>query len=513
MSIVKYISITAPKPSLQDNSADVDRLKRALSEKIADSSRPIVVPFAQVSNVAAHFRQANFSGTAVLNEADGRLELVDFIKEPGPLAAMALDLGTTHLEASLLDLTNGTTLAGANCENSQIQFGDDVLSRIHYAARPGGLEALHQSIIADINNVALELAKQAGLAVADIRALSVSGNPTMIHLFLKLDPYNICREPYIPMLNAPDLCQAADLGLKLHGAAPVFVMPSVGSYFGGDLISGILASGLDEHEETCMLIDVGTNAEVVLGNKDWLIACAGAAGPALEGGVARMGMRAGPGAIEHITINPGSLAIEYETIGDQPACGICGSGIIDLVAALYLSGIIDLRGKFRPGSDVGRLRQTPTGLCYTVVPASEAAYGRAIELEQVDLDAMMRSKAAMYAILTTLVSQVGLPFDELARIYVAGAFGRHIDPQRAVTLGMLPDLPLATYVPIGNSSLAGAENVLRSSRNRERCKRIMQKITYIELNVNQEFMMCFSGAKFIPHTDRSLFPSVPILDN
>jgi uncharacterized 2Fe-2S/4Fe-4S cluster protein (DUF4445 family) len=509
MPIVKYIGITAPEPSLQDNSADIDRLKDALRKKIA--GQDLFVPFAQLSNVAARFRQAKFSGTAVLNEACGRLELVDFVKEPGPLAVLALDLGTTHLEASLLNLSDGKNLARGNRENSQIQFGDDVLSRIHYAARPGGLENLHRAIINDIDKLANELAAQAGLDSSDIRALSVSGNPTMIHLFLKLDPYNICREPYIPMLNAPDLCSASDLSLNLHPAAPVFVLPSVGSYFGGDLISGILASGLDEQEHTSMLIDVGTNAEVVLGNKDWLIACAGAAGPALEGGVARMGMRAGPGAIEHIKIEPGSLAMSYETVGDQPPCGICGSGIIDLVAALFLAGIIDLRGKFRPGSD-SRLHEAAEGLSYTVVPESEAANGRAIELEQVDLDAMMRSKAAMYAILTTLVSQVGLSFAELDKIYVAGAFGRHIDPEQAVTLGMLPDLPLQTYAPVGNSSLAGAEKVLLSSRARQRCQGIMHKITYIELNVNQEFMMRFSGAKFIPHTDRSLFPSVPIVD-
>ncbi len=507
MPIVKYIAVTAPEPSLQDNLADLDRLKRALADKI--SGQPIIVPFAQVSNVASRFRQANFSGSAVVNEMEGRFELVDFVHKPKILAVMALDLGSTHLEASLLDLITGEKIAGANLENSQIQFGADILSRIHYAARPGGRDNLCRNICTDINKLATILANEAGIPNSDIRALSVSGNPTMIHLFLKLDPKNICREPYIPVLNATDLFHAADLGLDLHPAAPVFVMPGVGSYFGGDLISGILASGLDEGDNTSMLIDVGTNAEVVLGNKDWLIACAGAAGPALEGGVARMGMRAGPGAIEHIKINSDTLEIDYETVGNQAPCGICGSGIIDLVAALFLAGIIDLRGKFRPGSD-GRLHKMADGLSYTVVPADAAANGQAIELEQVDLDAMMRSKAAMYAILTTLVAQVGLSFKSLEKIYVAGAFGRHIDPARAVTLGMLPDLPISTYVPVGNSSLAGAEKVLLSSNARARCNKIMHKITYIELNVNQEFMMRFSGAKFIPHTDRSLFPSVPV---
>jgi uncharacterized 2Fe-2S/4Fe-4S cluster protein (DUF4445 family) len=259
-----------------------------------------------------------------------------------------------------------------------------------------------------------------------------------------------------------------------------------------------------------MLIDVGTNAEVVLGNSEWLIACAGAAGPALEGGVASMGMRAGPGAIEHIRIDPSTGEVTCQTIDGQPARGICGSGIIDLVAELYLARVIDLRGKFRPGAVPELCRLADGTYSYRVVAAGRCADGKPVEVSQVDLDAMMRSKAAMYAILTTLVGQVGLEFSDLATIYVAGAFGRHIDPRKAVTLGMLPDLPLSVYEAIGNSSLAGAEQVLLHASARERCRTIMQKITYVELNVNQEFMMRFSGAKFIPHTDRTLFPSVPV---
>ncbi len=504
--IVKYITVSAPIPKLSDNLADIDRLKRALLTET--SSRPLSIPFAQLSNVAAAFRQAKFSGTAVINDLGERLELVDFVDIPGPLTAMALDLGSTHLEASLLDLHSGETLAHAHGENSQIAFGADILSRIHFAARPGGLAELHEAVLGNINDLARQLARQAGLTPREIRALAVSGNPTMTHLFLNLNPGHICREPYIPLINAPDICYGRELALDIHPAAPVFIMPGVGSYFGGDLISGIMASGLDEREQVCMLIDVGTNAEVVLGNRDWLMACAGAAGPALEGGVARMGMRAGAGVVEHVNITPGSGTVTYETIDGSPARGICGSGIIDLMAALYLTGIIDLRGKFRPGKD-SRLRQGAEGWSYTVVPGGETADGRAIELNQVDLDAVMRSKAAMYAILTTLVSQVGVSFAELDKIYVAGAFGRHISPRQAITLGMLPDLPLETYVPIGNSSLRGAEKALLSGRARLRCQEIRRNITYIELNVNQEFMLRFSGAKFIPHTDKSLFPSVP----
>jgi uncharacterized 2Fe-2S/4Fe-4S cluster protein (DUF4445 family) len=366
-----------------------------------------------------------------------------------------------------------------------------------------------------------ELAGQAGLAVEQIRAISVSGNTTMVHFLLGLSPYHICREPYTPLVGWPDPFVASEIGLNIHCRAPVWVLPSIGSYFGGDLISGILASGLDEQEDISMLIDVGTNAEVVLGNREWLIACAGAAGPALEGGVARMGMRAGPGAIEHVRLDRKKWQLEVETIGGKPAVGICGSGLIELVAELFLAGIVDIRGKLRQDSGSGsearhqfvrsRLVKEVDGLSFIVVPAAESGHGMPVTLAQVDLDAMMRSKAAMYAILTTLVGQVGVEFTDLDTIYVAGAFGRHIDPRAAITLGMLPDLPLSTFQPVGNSSLSGAELVLLSERARRRALAIGQKITYIELNVNQEFMIRFSGSRFIPHTDPHLFPSVPII--
>ena len=400
-------------------------------------------------------------------------------------------------------------------ENGQLEFGTDILTRIHFAAtkvgRQTGLDLLHERVMASIHALALELTESVRLKPTQIMAMCVSGNTTMAHFFLKLNPYHLCREPYIPVVNAPDPFSASELGLDLHPAAIVWVMPSIGSYFGGDLISGILASSLDQQEETCMLIDVGTNAEVVVGNRDWLIACAGAAGPALEGGVARMGMRAETGAIEHCTIDPESGRIEYQTIGGAPARGICGSGVIDLVAGLYLARIIDIRGKFRTNQPQaeGRLLQQGDGLAYVVVPAEETEGGEPILLSQVDIDALMRSKAAMYSILATITNQVGVSFHDLHRIYVAGAFGKHISPRQAIVLGMLPDLPLEVYTPLGNSSLAGAELMLTDTSVRERCRKVVAKVTYVELNVNQEFMIRFSGSRFIPHTDHALFPSVP----
>lgn len=523
-------------PDLHDNTADLDRLRNNLRRQLKDD-RPIHIPYAGINGLARSFRQAGFSGYALVNDLSECWQLVDFHKEKKQyLLAMALDLGTTHLEASLIDLLSGEVLATDGHENSQIQYGADILSRIHYATAgrrrkdqvdeyylDPGLAELQESILHCINDLAVSLAKMVEQDVGEVRALSVSGNTTMVHLLLGLDPYHICREPYIPLVNRIDPITARELNLNLHPAAPVWIMPSIGSYFGGDLISGIVASGMASSEKTRMLIDVGTNAEVVVGNSEWLIGCAGAAGPALEGGVARMGMRAGPGAIEFVHIDPATFKLSYRTIGDVPARGICGSGLIDLAASLYLAGLIDIRGHFR---DVEKESNPQRAECmrarfvhrhdqvgFVIVSADEAYGNQPVVLEQVELDAMIRSKAAMYAILTTLINQIGLTFSELEEICVAGAFGRHINPKSAVTLGMLPDLDVSVYRVIGNSSLAGAVKVLVDEDARRACMKIMQTITYLELNVNQEFMIRFSGSKFIPHTDPSLFPSVPFFNS
>jgi len=514
-SLVQLYKVKAKPPSLSDNTGDLDRLKKALAGAI-EGNEPVVVPFSRIGPVAESFRRAEFKGYAAVVHYPAGPRLIDFFAEaPEKLVGMALDLGTTHLEASLVDLISGDILERGTTVNTQLEFGADILSRIHFAPTRAddrsGLELLQERVLNAIINLAAELAERISLSPDKIVAMTVSGNTTMVHFLLKQPPFHLCREPYIPVVNAPDPFAAAELGLGLHPEAIVWVLPSIGSYFGGDLISGILASGLDRQEKTCMLTDVGTNAEVVVGNRDWLIACAGAAGPALEGGVARMGMRAEAGAIEHCSIDPETGALDYQTIGNDPARGICGSGVIDLVAALYLARIIDIRGKFRPDRPqaAGRIIEQDDGLAYVVVPASEAYGNEPVLLSQVDIDALMRSKAAMYSILTTITNQVGVEFRNLHHIYVAGAFGRHISPRQAIVLGMLPDLPLEIYRPLGNSSLTGAQMMLTDEAARSRCREVVGKITYVELNVNQEFMIRFSGSRFIPHTDHTLFPSVP----
>jgi uncharacterized 2Fe-2S/4Fe-4S cluster protein (DUF4445 family) len=319
----------------------------------------------------------------------------------------------------------------------------------------------------------------------------------------------IIREPYIPAVNRFGLIPAADLGIAVHPMAQFFIFPGVGSYFGGDLIAGILFTGLHRQSETALLVDVGTNAEVVLGNREWMMACAGAAGPALEGGVTRMGTTAAPGVIDRVRIDPATRTFDIHTIEELPPKGICGSGVIDLAAQLFLSEMVDIRGKFQPGACGDRLVERD-GLAHVIiVPAEAAAGGTPLGISQADMDSLIRSKAAMYTILETLTSSMGIPLDELETFYVAGTFGSFIDPRSAITIGMLPDLPLTAFESVGNTSLGGATLALFSREAVADVDAIRDGITYMELNVNQDFMNRFSAAKFIPHTDPGRFPSVP----
>jgi len=507
VSLTIALPVVAAAPSLSDNTADLDRLKAAMPQ----TEQLVRIPFSSMAPLAAQFRAAGFKGWVVAHNLLGQLELFDFLPEEPLLLGAALDLGSTHLEASLIDLLSGKVLARRTALNQQVEYGADILTRIHYAAKENGLRQLQHAVRDSINGLLAQLCQEAAVLPEAIYTLTVAGNTTMVHLLLGLHLYHLCREPYIPLVNAPDPFLAAEIGLKLHPQAMTWILPSRGSYFGGDLISGILAVALDQEAQPAMLIDVGTNAEVVLGGRDWLLACAGAAGPALEGGVAHMGMRAAPGAIEQVSIDRETWQLSWRSIADAPPLGICGSGLIDLAAELYLAQIIDLRGKFQKEFPSQSAAQRQFIQERFVRHGDETAFflTEGVAISQTDLDAMMRSKAAMYAILETLTAQVGLSFEEIERIYVAGAFGEHISPRQAITLGMLPDLPLKRFQPAGNTSLAGAEMLLLDHTLWARAQDICRRITYLELNVNQDFMIRFSGSRFIPHTDPSRFPSVP----
>ena len=506
---IRRITVSMTPPAIKDNTADVDRLVKGTEKALGGEEVGIDLAFSR--KVPLLLREHGYHVRADLYKGRSSWHLVNIVApdEAPSVYGLAVDLGTSMIAARLLDLETGEVKEETSFLNPQIHVGPDILTRIHFAGQEGGLQELQSLLVNRLNQEIQSLAERQGISTKNMVGASIAGNTTMTHLFLGLDPYWICREPYIPVLNRPGLIRPRDVGLGIHERGVVFVFPNTGSYFGGDLMAGILASGMNHQEEVSILVDVGTNAEVVLGNRDWLVACAGAAGPALEGGVASMGMMAGPGVIDKVVIDPASGEFQVRTIDGLSPVGICGSGMIDLAAQLYLAGMIDMRGKFVSEKCGERIRTIDEVKHLIIVSSRDSGTGEALTLNQPELDALMRSKAAMHTILTTVIRMVHLEWKDFRRFYVAGTFGSYINPRSAIVLGMLPDLPLDGYEALGNTSLAGATRALLSLRKREEVDEIRNRVTYVEMNVNQEFMNEFSAAKFIPHTDRTLFPSVP----
>jgi uncharacterized 2Fe-2S/4Fe-4S cluster protein (DUF4445 family) len=501
--------VVLPTPTIHNNIADADRLRAALA--LALPGETIDIDLDLLKLLPAVVRECNYRLRCALFRDRSRWMVTGIfsVDDARPILGLAVDLGTTRVVLRLIDLLNGAPLAEQAFDNPQSAVGPDVLTRIHHAETPEGLHHLNTLIITGLNSAIDAICRSVEFQPQDIVAMTVAGNTCMTHLLLGLEPRWIIREPYIPVVNRPGVLKAAALGIHAGPLARVLVFPNIGSYFGGDLIAGILFSKLHQRRDTAILVDVGTNAEVVLGNRDWLIGCAGAAGPALESGVTRMGMLAGPGVVDRVVIDPATGAFAVHAIEEKTPRGICGSGVIDLAAQLFLNGMIDLRGKLVAARCGGRLRVVDGMHHLVVVPAEQSATGEDLTISQADLDSLIRSKAAMYTILETLAMTVGLNLNELNAFFVAGTFGCFINPRSAIAIGMLPDLPLDRYIPIGNSSLEGAALALTSATAIDEIDRIRDRITYVELNVNQDFMNRFSAAKFLPHTDTGRFPSLP----
>ena len=503
---VRDISIEAP--ALGNNLADSQRLEMALEK---ETGGQVHVPWHLQKTLPSSIRQWGHRARAVLFKDRRSWRLVDLLPQDHdrPVLGAAVDIGTTRIVIRLINLQTGEAVGETGLDNPQAEIGPDVLARIHHSNRPGGLAELQDLVVGGVNRHLDRLCRDCGCNAEDVFLVAGAGNTAMTHLFLGLEAFEIIKEPYIPCVNIPDTRPAVDIGLEIRPGGLVFLFPNIGSYFGGDLLAGIIYSDLDKKEAPCLVVDVGTNAEIVVGSKDWLIACAGAAGPALEGGVSKMGMTAGPGVIDTVSIDPATRQVKVHTIEEKPPVGICGSGMIDLAAALFLSGMIDIRGKFVPEICKDRLIDQDEIPAFALVRAEDSGTGKPICLTQVDLNSLTSSKAAMYTILEVIVKNTaGLEFEDLDKFYVAGTFGSFINPESAISIGMLPDMDRSVFEVLGNSSLGGAAMMLTDTDAFDRVMAIRETITYIELNVNQEFMNMFSGAKFYPHTDRSRFPSV-----
>ncbi len=501
-------SVTLPPPTLQNNTADADRLVQALRSQLR--AQHIRLDIELLRQLPDLLRGCDFAVRCVLCQEQDSWRVVHITSQQDQvvLAGLAIDLGTSRVVMRLCDLATGAKLGETAFDNPQISVGADILARLHFADQPEGLEKLHQLIIDGLNAHIDQLCRACHLIPQQIHLLALAGNTAMTHLFMGLNPKQIIREPYIPVINRPGWIKASDLNLNAAPSARILIFPNIGSYFGGDLIAGILFAEMHTKADISILTDVGTNAEVVIGDRDWLMGCAGAAGPALEGGVAKMGVMASSGAVDRVRIDPKTRAFDLHTIDDHPPIGICGSGLIDLAAQLFLAGMVDIRGKLVPSTCGERLIQHDRIDHLIIADKDSTATGDDLTISQTDLDSLIRSKAAMYTILETLTAAVGLSMPDLANFYVAGTFGSFINPESAITIGMLPDLRRDRFVSLGNSSLGGAVEVLTNRFSMAAIDQIRDNITYLELNVNQDFMNRFSAAKFLPHTDPARFPSV-----
>jgi uncharacterized 2Fe-2S/4Fe-4S cluster protein (DUF4445 family) len=511
---IQKLYLEIPPPSLADNTNDLDRLKRELAKRLG--SKDLVVSLPMLRGLSRTLREADWRVTVVLDMRNwlpgGNIppRLIGLLPgdETSTNLGLAVDIGTTSVVVYLVDFITGKVVDTASAYNAQVSCGEDVISRIIYSQRRDGLNHLQRLVIKTINDLITELAGHNHIHTDDINEASVAGNTTMTHIFLGLDPKYIREEPYIPTMTVPPRVNAGDLGLAINPNASVYCMPAVGSYVGGDITSGVLSSGLFQTDRLTLFIDVGTNGEMVLGTRDWLITCACSAGPAFEGGGVRHGMRATAGAIEDIWISPQNYEPTYRVINNVSPAGICGSGLIDLLAEMFVTGVIDKAGKIRRELPTPRVRMGDHGPEYVVAWAAETASGNNIVITEADINNLIRAKAAVYAGLSVLCNSVGAKLADVEQILIGGAFGQYINVEKAIQIGLLPDLPWEKFHYLGNTSALGAYTALLCKDMRAAVVDIARKMTYLELSADNSFMNEYTSALFMPHTNLEAFPSV-----
>ncbi len=510
--------VTLEPPSLADQTDDWSRLQAALRREHGIGE--LTVGLSVLRKVGELLRAAEWQVTAIIEldswqQPDGPARLVDLVagNRTERLLGAALDIGTTSNVAYLVDLLSGRILARAVDYNGQITRGEDVISRIIYASKNQGLTELHQLVVETFNRLLIQATKRVRATPGDIYKATVAGNSTMVHLFLGLSPQSIRLSPFITTVNHPPLVRAGELGLNIHPGATIDCLPGVASYVGSDISAGVVSSGMDTSEELTLFLDVGTNGETALGTADWLLSCACSAGPAFEGAGVEHGMRATAGAIEEVWINSATYEPTYRVIGNEAPAGICGSGLIALLAELFITGVIDRSGNLNRTLDSVRIRDGDHGPEFVVVWADETAHGRDIVLTKVDIDNLLRAKAAIYAGYTVLCQSVGVDPADVTQVLIGGAFGQYINIEKAIQIGLLPDLPWDRFKFLGNTSVKGAYMALLSRSARSRIADAAAKLTYLELSADNAFYDCFTSALFLPHTEIERFPSVQALLN
>jgi uncharacterized 2Fe-2S/4Fe-4S cluster protein (DUF4445 family) len=503
----KTVRIELKEPTLDDTMPDNERLSRYLYDKY--KADYVGIPFYVLKKLPEVLRENNFRIKCLIEFTRGRLTVYEVlpIDAEGFPCGVAIDIGTTSVSAVLVDLEHGKILSGVSAANQQIRYGADVIHRIVESTRPGGREALQKAVVEEtINPIIRHICKEANVPVSAICRLSVASNTTMNHLFAGVYADPIRMEPYVPAFFETRPIPAVMVGVEANNNARIIITPNIGSYVGGDITAGVLATAMWNSPEMTLFVDLGTNGELVLGNSDFMMSCACSAGPAFEGGDIICGMRAANGAIDEVKIDSETMEPTLSVIGEQgqKPLGICGSGLIDVVSELYSCGIINSRGQFiREGE---RVRRDSEGRGrYILVDKENSASGRDIFLTEVDIDNFIRAKGAIFSAIRTMLSSLSMDVDIIERVIVAGGIGSGINMENAVKIGMLPNIPIEKYGYIGNSSLAGSFMSLVSREAYDQTLEIARNMTYLELSVIPGYMEEFVAACFIPHTDETLF--------
>lgn len=516
---IQAFPLTLTPPDMSDQTDDWSRLNTALRKQAGMEG--VQVSLSLLQRIGNILRERDWEVTAILDL--GSLEnqelpprLIELLpgKEliPPPLWAAAIDIGTTTITVWLVDLITGKVEAQTAQYNKQISRGEDVVSRIVFAGKDGGLEKLRSLVMETINELLETACKRIksdpALLPSQILKATIVGNSTMIHLALGIPPENIRMMPFTTTVNQVPALTASEMGLNIHPEGTVDCLPGVASYVGADITAGVLSAGVDDTEQVTLFMDVGTNGEIVLGSREWLVTCACSAGPAFEGAGVASGMRATKGAIEDIWINDGNLEPTFRVIGNVKPHGICGSGLIALLAEMFLTGVIDKAGNFTDSSKTSRIREVKHGWEYVICFGEETSDGDDIVITHVDVNNLLRAKAAIYAGFSVLAVSVGIPLDWVEQVLIGGSFGKYINVEKAIEIGLLPDLPWDKFQFLGNTAVRGAYLALLDRQARQKIKEIASRMTYIELSADNTFYDAFMSALFLPHTDLSRFPSV-----
>ncbi len=504
--IIRKVYVELSEPTQDDNTDDLERVLRAVEVKIAHAR--ITTRLSNIKHLSENLRDSAYKVTAVIAYEEGSVEMLAV--EPGDttdrLFGFAFDIGTTTVAGQLIDLNSGEILGTRVAFNKQSTYGSDVITRIVYASNPKGLETLSEAVLANISDIIDDLSDSCRVNLSVIYATVLAGNMTMMHLLLKIDPANIRKAPYIPAAVHFGPMNAREAGINLNQRATAVFLPGVSTYVGGDIIAGLLACGLADDPKLTLLIDIGTNGEIVLGNSEWMMGAAASAGPAFEGSGLECGMKAVKGAIQKAEIGT-NLVTKVETVWQERARGICGSGYIDILCQLLKRNIIHRDGKINRSIKSDMVRNNGVNYEFVLVPRDQSATGKDIVITEDDIENLKRSKGAIYSAIISLLVKVGKNTSDIAKIYIAGGFGNYLNIENSIHIGLLPDISRDVYEFIGNSSLAGARMVLLSRDFVARADVIRKNVTYLDLSSEPNYMDEYVASLFFPHTDMGRFPS------